>query len=121
MFLIDNYYPRLTITHHPGCSSLPLQRRCNKQRKTQGKLLYVHAENAGFSTAGARDKLNSKRINGAALEMIMRDVLHGMQGFTTEVCSGSETGRMEILAVEEAENTAQEKATVIPFPVTDQK
>jgi len=74
-----------------------------------------------FTTAGARDKLNSKRINGAALEMIMRDVLHGMQGFTTEVCSGSETGRMEILAVEEAENTVQEKATVIPFPGTDLK
>ena len=46
----------------------------------------------------------------------MRDVLHGMNGFTTEVSSGSETGRMEILAVEEAENTVREKATVIPFP-----
>ena len=60
--------------------------------------------------------MNSKRINGAALEMIMRDVLHGMHGFTTEVCSGSETGRMEILAVEEAVNTAPEQANVIPFP-----
>jgi len=52
--------------------------------------------------------------------MIMRDVLHGMQGFTTEVSSGSETGRMEILAVEEAENTEQ-KATVIPFPGSNRK
>ena len=76
--------------------------------------------NAGFHNTGARDKLNSKRINGVALEMIMRDVLHGMQGFTTEVSSGSETGRMEILAVEEAENTEQ-KATVIPFPGSNQK
>ena len=64
--------------------------------------------------------MNSKRINGVALEMIMRDVLHGMQGFTTEVSSGSETGRMEILAVEEAENTEQ-KATVIPFPGSNRK
>ena len=48
--------------------------------------------------------------------MIMRDVLHGMDGFTNEVCSGSEMGRMEIIAVEEAENSSQEKATVIPFP-----
>ena len=121
MFLIGIYSPKHAIAHHPGCSSLPLLRRCNKQRGTQGKLLYGHAENAGFHNTGARDELNSKRINGAALEMIMRDVLHGMQGFTTEVCSGSETGRMEILAVEEAENTVQEKATVIPFPGTDQK
>jgi hypothetical protein len=68
-----------------------------------------------------RNKLNSKRINGAALEMIMRDVMHGMQGFTTEVCSGSEAGRMEILAVEDAENCAQTNATVIPFPVTGMK
>lgn len=74
-----------------------------------------------FYDTGASDKLNSKRINGVALEMIMRDVLDGMQGFTTEVCSGSETGRMEILAVEEAENSVPEKATVIPFPETARK
>jgi hypothetical protein len=62
--------------------------------------------------------LNSKRINGAALEMIMHDVLHGINGFTNEVCSGSETGKMEIIAVEEADNNVREKATVIPFPDT---
>lgn len=73
---------------------------------------------AGYHNTGVRNKLDSKRINGAALEMIMRDVLHGMQGFTTEVCSGSEAGRMEILAVEEAENSVQENAIVIPFPET---
>ena len=121
MFIIDIYFSQLAVAHHRGGSSLAVLRRCNKQRETQGKLLYGHAENAGFHNTGVRDQLNSKRINGAALEMIMRDVLHGMQGFTTEVCSGSETGRMEILAVEEAENTVQEKATVIPFPGTDQK
>ena len=73
---------------------------------------------AGYHNTGVRNQLDSKRINGAALEMIMRDVLHGMQGFTTEVCSGSEAGRMEILAVEEAENSVLENATVIPFPET---
>jgi hypothetical protein len=31
---------RLAIAHHFNCSSLPLLRRCNKQRETQGKLLY---------------------------------------------------------------------------------
>ena len=55
-----------------------------------------------FYEPGANHTLNSKRINGAALEMIMRDVLHGMHGFTNEVCRGSEMGRMEIIAVEEA-------------------
>ena len=62
--------------------------------------------------------MNSKRINGAALEMIMQDVLQGMNGFTKEVCSGSETGKMEIIAVEEAENNVRKRATVIPFPET---
>ena len=76
---------------------------------------------AGYHNTGVRNKLNSKRINGAALEMIMRDVLHGMQGFTAEVCSGSEAGRMEILAVEEAENSVPENATIIPFPGAGKK
>lgn len=60
--------------------------------------------------------MKSKKINGAALEMIMRDVMQGMLGFTHESCRGSETAKMEILAVEEAENTTQHTATVIPFP-----
>jgi hypothetical protein len=48
--------------------------------------------------------------------MIMRDVMQGMLGFTHETCRGSETAKMEILAVEEAENSTQPSATVIPFP-----
>ena len=48
----------------------------------------------------------------------MRDVLHGMNGFTNEVCSGSETAKMEIIAVEDAGNDPRETATVIPFPGT---
>ncbi len=63
-----------------------------------------------------RNRLNNKRINGAALENIMRDVLDGMSGFTCEACRGSETGRMEILAVEEAVNTLPDTSNVIPFP-----
>ncbi len=62
---------------------------------------------------------NSKRINGAALEMIMRDVLDGMFDFTHRACSGCETGKMEILTVEKAVNSniPEQQATVIPFPV----
>lgn len=63
-----------------------------------------------------RNRLNNKRINGSALEMIMRDVLEGMTDFTQEACSGSETGRMEILAVEQAVNTTPKRINVIPFP-----
>jgi hypothetical protein len=64
------------------------------------------------------NKLNSKRINGSALEMIMRDVLDGMFDFTHQTCCGSETGKMEIIAVEKAVNSTPERpqATVIPFP-----
>lgn len=64
------------------------------------------------------NKLNSKRINGAALELIMRDVLDGMFDFTHQACCGSETGKMEIIAVEKSVNSSppKEPATVIPFP-----
>jgi len=70
---------------------------------------------------GVDYKLNNKKINGVALEMIMRDVLHGMHDFTTDVCSNSETGKMDIVAVEEAVNTVPEKARVIPFPGASKK
>jgi len=63
----------------------------------------------------------SKRINGTALEMIMRDVLHGIHGFTNEVCRGSEASSMEILAIEKPANTDQTEAVVIPFPGSDKK
>jgi len=118
LFLNDINLHEPALARRAIFSSLPVSRRCNNQRATRGKLPSRHPENAGFHNTGARVKLNSKRIDGTALEMIMRDVLQGMQGFTTEVSRGSETGRMEILAVEEAENTAQEKATVIAFPGT---
>ena len=64
------------------------------------------------------NKLNSKRINGAALEMIMRDVLDGMFDFTHQACRGSAIGKMEIIGVEKAVNSGapKEAATVIPFP-----
>jgi hypothetical protein len=60
--------------------------------------------------------LKNRRINGNALEMIMRDVMQGMLCFTHESCRDSESAKMDILAVEEAENTTIRTATVIPFP-----
>ena len=65
--------------------------------------------------------MRNKRINGAALEMIMRDVMQGMLGFTQETCRGSETAKMEIHAFEEAENSTRHSATVIPFPGENDK
>ena len=64
------------------------------------------------------NKLNSKRINGAALELIMRDVLDGMFDFTHRACCGSETAKMEIIAVEKdvSSGPTKQPATVIPFP-----
>ncbi len=66
-----------------------------------------------------QNKPDSKRINGAALEMIMRDVLDGMFDFTRQACCGSKTAKMEILAVEKAVNSSAPKqpSTVIRFPV----
>ena len=63
------------------------------------------------------NKLNSKRINGAALELIMRDVLDGMFDFTNQACCGCKTAKMEIIAVEkDAGNSVPTSAgTVIPF------
>ena len=56
-----------------------------------------------------------KRINGAALESIMQDVLQGMQDFTSEVCINGDTADMEIIAVEKPEQPAANTAQVIPF------
>jgi hypothetical protein len=68
-----------------------------------------------------QNKPDSKRINGAALEMIMRDVLDGMFDFTRPTCCGSGTGKMEIIAVEKAVNgngsDPRQAGIVIPFPL----
>jgi len=60
--------------------------------------------------------LANRRIEGSVLELIMRDVMQGMQGFTHETCSGCETAKMDILAVEQAVNSAEKSAQIIPFP-----
>lgn len=65
------------------------------------------------------EKQKSKRIEGAVLESIMRDVLEGMQGFTHDSCIDSETGDMGIISVERPRRTLRRCATVIPFPTRD--
>ena len=62
------------------------------------------------------NKLKDKKINGAALEMIMQDVLKGMADFTHDTCAGCDAAKMEIIAVEEASNAACEPSNILPFP-----
>jgi hypothetical protein len=58
----------------------------------------------------------STRIHGAALELIMRDVLHGMRQFTEDACSGSSAAGMEIDAVEAPGSSGPAAGeNVIPF------
>jgi hypothetical protein len=45
-------------------------------------------------------KLIGKQIKGAALELIMRDVLQGMTQYTEEVCAGCNATDLEIHAIE---------------------
>ncbi len=61
------------------------------------------------------NKLKDKNINGAALEMIMHDVLNGMVDFTHDICAGSDAANMEIVAVEDR----REPSNILPFPRTD--
>ena len=63
-----------------------------------------------------RNRLNNKRINGAALEMIMFDVLKGMVEFTHDSCAGSDAANMEIVAVEQAPDTPHGPSNILPFP-----
>jgi hypothetical protein len=59
----------------------------------------------------------SQRINGSALEMIMKDVMQGIHEFTSETCCGSDAAPMEIIAVEAADCCCTHTANIIPFPV----
>ena len=62
--------------------------------------------------------MKGKKINTNALEVIMRDVLHGMSDFTLDSSSGSQLGSLEIVAVECPESPQQASASILPFPVT---
>lgn len=59
--------------------------------------------------------MKSKRINGEALEMIMRDVLQGMCDFTQTACQGAQAANMEIIAVEKDSQTPPHTASILPF------
>jgi hypothetical protein len=62
------------------------------------------------------NNLKDKRINGVALELIMRDVLQGMMQFTEQSCAGSSAANLEIQSIEAADNKQPLSSNnVIPF------
>jgi DNA-binding protein Fis len=64
--------------------------------------------------------MKDKRINGCALELIMRDVLDGICEFTHETCSASQTDAMDILGIHRATKAQRPTACIIPFPLVPQ-
>jgi hypothetical protein len=60
--------------------------------------------------------MKGKRINGRALENIMRDVLDGMQDFTAGASADSVPGEMTILSVERPACQQTVEARIIAFP-----
>ena len=58
-------------------------------------------------------------LDDHALEMIMRDVLDGMADFSLHAAYSANNFGMEILAVEPADRTCAERATVDDKPLAD--
>ena len=64
------------------------------------------------------NSMKGKKINNNALEVIMRDVLHGMSDFTRDASCGSQLGNLEITAVENPDRPQLATARILPFPGT---
>jgi propanediol dehydratase small subunit len=60
--------------------------------------------------------MKDRRINGQALENIMRDVLEGMQDLTCDASASSVPGEMTVLFVEKPACQQTPMARIIPFP-----
>jgi hypothetical protein len=61
-------------------------------------------------------RLTNKRINGSALEQIMRDVLDGMQDVTRRAGTRGYAGKLEILGIDKGPAVPRRQAAIIPFP-----
>lgn len=60
-------------------------------------------------------KKNTMRINGATLELIMRDVLYGVRDFTCEANRDSQPCKMDIISVEKEAANLRHTAQILPF------
>ncbi|MEN8108034.1 MAG: hypothetical protein ABFS22_08520 [Pseudomonadota bacterium] len=65
--------------------------------------------------------MKNKRINGRALEVIMRDILEGMQDYTVDTCASCESGKLQILSLEKPDCRRSPLADVIPFPLKNHR
>lgn len=65
--------------------------------------------------------MKDRRINGQALESIMRDVLEGMQDLTCGVSASSVAGEMTVLSVEKPADQQTPMARIISFPIRDRR
>ena len=67
-------------------------------------------KDAGFNAVKHRE------LGGYALEMIMRDVLEGLQEFTRKVNLECRSGRVEILGIENGHSKKMPSARILYFP-----
>jgi hypothetical protein len=58
----------------------------------------------------------NRRINGSALEQIMRDVLDGMQDITRRAGTRGDADKLEILGIDKGPAVPGRQAAIIPFP-----
>lgn len=61
-----------------------------------------------------RKKSSNKRICGATLELIMRDVLYGIQAYTSDASQNSPSC-LDVLSVKREPANNQRTARIIPF------
>jgi len=66
-------------------------------------------------------KSNNRRINGNTLELIMRDVLYGVQDYICDAGQDSQPCQLDILSVEKESAHERQSAQIIPFRKSENK
>ena len=79
------------------------------------------AGNRETRTGSIYSYMKNKRINGRALEVIMRDVLEGMQDYTVDSCASCASGKLQILSLEKPDCRQSPLANIIPFPLKNRR
>jgi hypothetical protein len=62
------------------------------------------------------DETTPKGNTGDVLDLIMRDVLAGIRGFTLGTCRKDPTGGEEISGIDRERKSQSPVASIIPFP-----
>lgn len=82
-----------------------------KMPATEKPVYPIKLQQAGWRVK----KLNNKRINGNTLELIMRDVLYGVQDYICDASQNSRPCQLDILSVEKESANKRQSAQIIPF------